>query len=65
LDGEKHVLADGTAVVIPAGTKHNVINTSTSDKLRLYTVYSPAEHPQGTIHRTKAEADEYARTHHH
>jgi mannose-6-phosphate isomerase-like protein (cupin superfamily) len=42
-----------------------VINTSDDEKLRLYTVYSPAEHPDGTIHRTKAEADEYERTQHH
>lgn len=64
LDGEKHALEDGTAVVIPAGTEHNVINTSKDEKLRLYTVYSPAEHPDGTIHRTKAEADEYEKHHH-
>ena len=38
LDGERHALADGTAVVIPAGTEHNVINTSTTKPLRLYTV---------------------------
>ena len=64
LGGERHALEDGTALVIPAGTEHNVINTSTSEKLRLYTVYAPPEHPDGTIHRTKAEADEYERTHH-
>jgi mannose-6-phosphate isomerase-like protein (cupin superfamily) len=64
LDGEKHALEDGTAVVIPAGTEHNVINTSKDEKLRLYTVYSPAEHPDGTVHRTKAEADEYEKHHH-
>ena len=65
LGGEKHKLEDGTAVVIPAGTEHNVINTSKDEKLRLYTVYSPAEHPDGTIHKTKAEADEYEKKHHH
>jgi mannose-6-phosphate isomerase-like protein (cupin superfamily) len=65
LGGERHALEDGVAVVIPAGTEHNVINTSRSEPLRLYTVYSPAEHPDGTIHRTKAEADEYERQHHH
>jgi mannose-6-phosphate isomerase-like protein (cupin superfamily) len=57
LDGERHVLGDGSALVIPSGTEHNVINTSRTDPLRLYTVYSPPEHPDGTIHRTKAEAD--------
>lgn len=64
LGGEKHRLEDGTALVIPAGTEHNVVNTSKTAKLRLYSVYSPAEHPDGTVHRTKAEADEYERTHH-
>jgi mannose-6-phosphate isomerase-like protein (cupin superfamily) len=57
LDGERHELRDGTALVIPSGTEHNVINTSRSDPLRLYTVYSPPQHPDGVVHRTKAEAD--------
>src|SRR5687767_13199107 len=64
LDGERHKLEDGTAVIIPAGTEHNVVNTSRTEHLRLYTIYSPAEHPDGTIHRTKAEADEYEKHHH-
>jgi mannose-6-phosphate isomerase-like protein (cupin superfamily) len=55
LNGEKHALEDGVAVVIPAGTEHNVINTSKSEPLRLYTLYSPPEHPDGTVHRTKAD----------
>jgi mannose-6-phosphate isomerase-like protein (cupin superfamily) len=57
IDGETHALSDGVAVVIPAGSVHNVLNTSDSEALRLYTIYSPAEHPDGTVHRTKAEAD--------
>ena len=57
LDGERHALSDGVAVVIPSGTEHNVINTSTTTALRLYTIYSPPEHPPGTVHRTKADAD--------
>jgi mannose-6-phosphate isomerase-like protein (cupin superfamily) len=65
LDGEKHALADGSAVVIPAGTEHNVINLSRSEPLRLYTIYAPPEHPDGTIHATKAEADEYEKQHGH
>lgn len=65
LDGERHALADGVAVVVPAGTEHNVINTSTSAPMRLYTLYSPPEHPPGTVHQTKAEADEYERQHGH
>mgnify|MGYP000064714937 FL=1 len=64
LDGERHDLTDGVAVVIPAGTEHNVINTSTVAALRLYTLYTPPEHPDGIIHKTKAEADEYGKHHH-
>lgn len=55
LNGEEHALSDGVIVVIPAGTEHNVINTSPDDALRLYTLYSPPEHADGTVHRTKAD----------
>jgi mannose-6-phosphate isomerase-like protein (cupin superfamily) len=55
LSGERHALGDGVAVVIPAGVEHNVINTSRTDQLRLYTLYSPPEHPDGTVHRRKAD----------
>src|SRR5688500_1146312 len=55
LNGEQHRLEDGTAVVIPAGVEHNVINTSSKEKLRLYTLYSPPEHADGTVHRTKQD----------
>ncbi len=64
LDGKEQALEDGSAVVIPAGTKHNIINTSRSEALKLYTIYSPPEHPDGTIHKTKAEAEAYEREHH-
>lgn len=64
LDGKRSPVSDGTAVVIPAGTEHNVVNTSATAPLRLYTIYSPPEHPDGTIHRTKREADEYEKQHH-
>jgi mannose-6-phosphate isomerase-like protein (cupin superfamily) len=64
LDGETHVLEDGVALVIPAGTEHNVINTSPSEKMRLYTLYTPPEHPDGIIHESKQEADEYEKKHH-
>jgi mannose-6-phosphate isomerase-like protein (cupin superfamily) len=56
LDGVKHQISDGTAVVIPAGTKHNVVNDSETAELKLYTLYSPPEHRDGTIHKTKADA---------
>lgn len=64
LDGEEHALEDGVAVVIPAGTHHNVINTG-SEPLKLYTLYTPPEHPDGTIHKNKAEADAYEAEHGH
>lgn len=56
-------LSDGVAIVIPSGTQHNVVNVGEMP-LKLYTLYAPAEHPDGTIHRTKAEADEYEKLHH-
>lgn len=57
LDGERRELGDGSVVVIPAGVRHNVINTSGGDDLRLYTLYGPPEHPDGTVQRTStAEA---------
>ena len=65
LDGKRHPLHDGSIVVIPAGVEHNISNTSASEPLRVYTIYTPPEHPDGTLHHTKAEADEYAKTHHH
>ncbi len=65
LDGEEHDLADGSAVVIPAGTEHNVVNQSQSEPLKLYTIYTPPEHPDGTVHKNKAEAVAYEREHHH
>lgn len=47
---------DGEAVMVPAGTFHNVINTSMTSPLKMYTLYSPPNHPDGTVHRTKADA---------
>jgi mannose-6-phosphate isomerase-like protein (cupin superfamily) len=51
-----HVVKNADAVVVPAGTYHNVINTSKTMPLKLYTVYSPPNHPAGTVHKTKAAA---------
>jgi mannose-6-phosphate isomerase-like protein (cupin superfamily) len=53
----KYTIRDGEAVVVPAGTWHNVINISKTTKLKLYTIYSPPNHPDKTIHKTKAEAE--------
>jgi mannose-6-phosphate isomerase-like protein (cupin superfamily) len=63
--GEEFDLADGTAFVIPAGTEHNVINTSATESLKVYTIYTPPEHPDGTVHKTKTEAEAYERERHH
>ena len=52
---EEHVLEDDWAVIVPAGVWHNVINTG-DGALKLYSLYSPPEHPDGTVHRTTAEA---------
>lgn len=56
LNGVEHVVTDGTAIVVPAGTLHNVVNTGSVD-MKLYTIYSPPEHRDGTVHRTKADAE--------
>jgi len=65
LNEEEHDLEDGSAVVIPAGTRHNIINNSHQHPLKLYTIYSPPEHPDGTLHKNKAEALAYEKEHHH
>ena len=57
LDGAESIMEEDYAVVIPAGTKHNVINIGASD-LKLYSIYSPPEHKDGTVHETKADAAE-------
>ncbi|MCX6003031.1 MAG: cupin domain-containing protein [Chloroflexi bacterium] len=62
---EKHLVKDGDAVIVPAGTYHNVINTSKTTKLKLYTIYSPPNHPDKTLHKTKAEAEKAEVEKHH
>ena len=62
---EKHVVKDGDAVIVPAGTYHNVINTSKKTRLKLYTIYSPPNHPDKTVHKTKAEAEKAEAAGHH
>ncbi|MFA6394150.1 MAG: cupin domain-containing protein [Patescibacteria group bacterium] len=56
LNGAEYALKDDYAVVIPAGVNHNIVNTSQSEPMKLYTVYSPAEHRDGVIHATREEA---------
>ena len=57
LDGVEHDLTDGYAVVVPAGARHNIINDSSAEDMKIYTVYSPPEHRDGVIHHTKEEAE--------
>ncbi|PIZ76681.1 cupin domain-containing protein [Candidatus Peregrinibacteria bacterium CG_4_10_14_0_2_um_filter_38_24] len=57
IDGNEYEVADGDAVIVPSGAQHNVINTSGSDALKLYTLYSPAHHRDGIVHATKEEAE--------
>jgi len=56
IDGKEHLVKDGDAVIVPAGAKHNVANTSKKADLKLYTIYSPPEHQDGVVRRTKKEA---------
>lgn len=58
IDGHSYKLEDGVAVIVPAGAKHNIINTSSTEELKLYTIYSPAHHKDGIVRKTKKEADE-------
>lgn len=57
LDGVENEMEPGIAVMVPSGIKHNIINTSSSDTMKLYTLYAPPNHPKGTIHKTKADAE--------
>lgn len=57
IDGNEYAISDGSAIVVPAGAEHNVINTSGSEALKLYTIYSPAHHKDGIVRATKAEAE--------
>ncbi len=64
IDGETFAIKDGSAVVVPAGSEHNLTNTGSND-LKLYTLYSPPNHPAGTIHATRDEAMAAEEEHHH
>ena len=57
IDGTEYTVGDGDAVVVPAGARHNVMNTSATVDLKLYTIYSPPHHRDGVVHPTKAEAE--------
>jgi mannose-6-phosphate isomerase-like protein (cupin superfamily) len=57
IDGNEYALADGSVIVVPAGAEHNVINTSATQELKLYTIYSPPHHKDRVVRRTKADAE--------
>jgi len=56
IGNDEFIVKDGDVVIVPAGERHNIINTSSVEELKMYTIYSPAHHPDGTIHKTKEEA---------
>jgi mannose-6-phosphate isomerase-like protein (cupin superfamily) len=58
IDGNEYEVRDGSAIIVPAGAQHNVINVSDSEELKLYTIYSPAHHKDGIIRKTKQEAED-------
>lgn len=57
IDGNEYEVSNGSAVVVPAGARHNIINTSDTEELKLYTIYSPAHHKDGIVRKTKQEAE--------
>lgn len=57
IDANEYDVSDGFAVIVPAGARHNVINVSETELLKLYTIYSPAHHRDAVLHLTKAEAE--------
>jgi len=57
LDGVEYAIKDGSVIIVPAGTLHNIINTSHDMPMKLYTLYAPPDHRPGTIHKTKADAE--------
>jgi len=57
IDGNEYNVSDGSAIVVPAGAEHNVINTSENEELKLYTIYSPPHHKDGIVRTTKEEAE--------
>ena len=56
MDGQEQAFSEGFAIVVPSGTLHNIINTSLTEELKLYTIYTPANHIDGTVHASKEDA---------
>ena len=58
IDGNEYQVSDGFAIIVPAGAEHNVVNVSETERLKIYTIYSPPHHKDGIVRRTKKEAEE-------
>lgn len=58
VDSSEYAVTDGSAIIIPRGAKHNVINTSATEELKMYTIYAPPHHKDGIVRTTKKEAEE-------
>lgn len=58
LNGEERIVKDGDVIIVPAGTEHNLINTSSQNPLKLYTLYSPPHHKDKIVHKTKKDAQD-------
>jgi len=56
IDGAESIVGEDMVVIVPAGSLHNIVNTSETEDLKLYTIYAPANHPEGTVHVTKEDA---------
>jgi len=65
IDGQEHMVEEDMVIIVPAGSLHNVINTSLTETLKLYTIYSPSNHPKDTEHKTREEAMLAEEEHHH
>lgn len=57
INGTTHTISDGISIVVPAGAEHNIINDSVEEPLKLYTIYAPPHHADGTVHHTKGDAE--------
>ena len=57
IDDSEYEVEDGSAVIVPAGAQHNVVNLSETEELKIYTIYSPPHHKDGTVHTTKKQAE--------
>ncbi|HEX6124869.1 MAG TPA: cupin domain-containing protein [Pyrinomonadaceae bacterium] len=57
IDDNEYKVSDGFSIIVPAGARHNVVNDSTTDDLKVYTIYSPPHHKDGTVHKTKEVAE--------